>query len=112
MTQKKKTRGGARVKASEHTTMAKPCRMWTLTHMETVCEVGRQKGLDAGPLDALEFCFLGLRTKDQGGGTGPGQPEHTRMVKPCRMWTLTQMETGREVDRQKDADAGPLESEE
>ena len=33
--------------------MVKPRRMWTLTHMMMTCQVGRQNGLDAGPLDPL-----------------------------------------------------------
>ena len=75
-------------------------------------EVGMRKDADAGPLDPRGCCSWNSQKKDQEGGTRLWQPEHTRMVKPCRMWTLTQMETGREVGRQKDAVAGLLESEE
>ena len=54
----KRPEGGTRLWQPEHTRMVKPCRMWTLTQMMMVCEVGRRNGLDAGPLDPLAFWFL------------------------------------------------------
>ena len=63
----KKDEGVPGLGQPEHTTMAKQRGMGPCTHMMMVCEVGRQKGLDAGPLDPREFWFLGLRKKDQGG---------------------------------------------
>ncbi len=46
------------------------------------------------------------------GGACLGQPEHTTMVKPCRMWTCTHMMMVREDDSQNGLDAGSPEHKE
>ena len=68
-----------------------------------------RKDADAGPLDPRGCCSWDSQKKRPGGGTGPGQPEHARIVKPRRRWPLTQMMMVCEVGRQKDAVPGPLE---